>query len=155
MVTRHSSRSPHSVKTRTVAYIRRSTTKQEMSLAGQRADIERFAKENGYEIIRWYEDDGISGDATEKRAGFRQMHHDATNGRDFDLIISWDLSRFGRFDSIEAGRWVDPLRRAGVKLVTVKEGPADWTSFEGRVISAINSEAKHQFLEGIAESASR
>jgi hypothetical protein len=33
--------------------------------------------------------------------------------------------------------------------------PADWTSFEGRVMSAINSEAKHQFLLGIAEQASR
>jgi site-specific DNA recombinase len=126
-----------------------------MSLAGQRADIERFASENNFKINRWYEDDGISGDATEKRAGFQEMHRAATNGRDFDVIIVWDLSRFGRFDSIEAGRWIDPLRRAGVKLVTVKDGPADWNSFEGRVMSAINSEAKHQFLKGIAESASR
>lgn len=155
MATRHSNRTSASVKTRAVAYIRRSTTKQEQSLEGQRFDIERFAEENGYRIVRWYKDDGISGDATDKRVGFQQMHRDATNGRDFDVILSWDLSRFGRFDSIEAGRWVDPLRRAGVKLVTVKEGPADWTSFEGRVMSAINSEAKHQFLLGIAEQASR
>jgi site-specific DNA recombinase len=156
MAALHSSRRSHSVKTRVVAYIRRSTTnRQEQSLEGQRGDIIRFCEENGYEIVRWYEDDGISGDATEKRAGFRQMHHDATNGRDFDLILTWDLSRFGRFDSIEAGRWIDPLRRAGVKLVTVKDGPADWTSFEGRVMSAINSEAKHQYILGIADSAPR
>ena len=83
------------------------------------------------------------------------MHHDATNGRDFDFILCWDLSRFGRFDSIKAGRWINPLRRAGVKLFTVKDGPADWTSFEGRVMSAINSEAKHQYILGIADSAPR
>jgi site-specific DNA recombinase len=156
MAVRNSNRLSRSVKIRAVAYIRRSTTNhQEQSLEGQRRDIERWAEENGYEIVRWYEDDGISGDATEKRIGFRQMHHDATNGRDFDVILCWDLSRFGRFDSIEAGQWINPLRRAGVRLLTVKDGPADWTSFEGRVMSAINSEAKHQYILGIADSAPR
>ncbi len=71
MAAAHSNRVSHSVQTRAVAYVRRSTTKQEMSLAGQRTDIERFASENHFTIVRWYEDDGISGDATEKRAGFQ------------------------------------------------------------------------------------
>jgi hypothetical protein len=69
--------------------------------------------------------------------------------------LSWDLSRFSRFDSIEARRWVYFLRREGVKVVTVKEGRADWTRVEGRVMNAIKSEAKHQFLLGTAEQASR
>ncbi|MGE3180933.1 MAG: recombinase family protein [Phycisphaerae bacterium] len=155
MATRNSTRTSDRIATRAVAYIRRSTTRQEQSLGGQRADIERFAAENGYEIVRWYEDDGISGDATEKRTGFLKMHSDAQNGRDFDVIICWDYSRFGRFDSIEAGRWIDPLRRAGVKLVTIKEGLIDWTGFEGRVMNALHAEGKHQYLLGLAESASR
>ena len=53
---------------------------QELSMEGQRRDIERFVDEHAYEIVRWYEDDGVSHDATNKRVGFRQLHHDATNG---------------------------------------------------------------------------
>ncbi len=124
-------------------------------MEGQRRDIERYAEQHGYEIIRWYEDDGISGDDTKKRVGFRQMHHDATNGRDFDVILTWDYSRFGRFDSIEYGYWVHPLRLAGVKLVTVKEGLNDWDSFETRLINTINTEDKHRTLHTLAESVPR
>ena len=124
-------------------------------MEGQRRDIERFAREQGFDIVRWYEDDGISGDATNKRVGFRQMHHDATNGRDFEIILAWDYSRFGRFDSIEYGYWVHPLRLAGVKLVTVKEGLNDWDSFETRLINTVNTEDKHRYLHALAESVPR
>ena len=156
MAVRHSNRLSNCVKIRAVAYLRRSTTNhQEQSLEGQLRDIERFAAEHGYEIVRVYEDDGISGAATEKRLGFQRMHHDATNGRDFDVILCWDLSRFSRENCIDNSVWIAPLVRAGVRLVTVKEGEQDWTTFEGRVMSAINSEAKHQFILGIAASAPR
>ena len=64
----------------TVGYLRRSTSKQEKSLQDQRREIERYALQNGYDILRWYEDDGISGDATEKRVGFLKMHGLAING---------------------------------------------------------------------------
>jgi Resolvase, N terminal domain len=70
MAAAHSSGISYSVKTRAVACIRRSTTRQERSLDGKRADIERFAADNGYKVIRWDKDDGVSGDATEKLAGF-------------------------------------------------------------------------------------
>jgi len=63
--------------------------------------------------------DGISGDATEKRLDFQRMIADASGRRDFEAILCWDQDRFGRFDSVEAGFWIHPLRKAGVKLVTV------------------------------------
>lgn len=34
-----------------VAYLRRSTDKQEQSLGDQRSEIERFASERGYDIV--------------------------------------------------------------------------------------------------------
>src|SRR5262245_50437178 len=92
-----------------VAYLRRSKTLQEMSIEGQKAAIIKYAAEKGYVIVRWYMDDGISGDATEDRAGFLQMLSDAGELRDFQAIICWDNKRFGRFDSIEYGYYVHPL----------------------------------------------
>lgn len=138
-----------------VAYLRRSTSRQEKSLEDQRKEIEQYAAANGYIIVRWYVDDGISGDATECRDGFLALHKTACNGRDFDVILVWDQDRFGRFDSMEAGYWIHPLRKAGVRLVSVTEGPINWDDFTGRVMYSIKQEGKHQFLRDLSRNVSR
>jgi site-specific DNA recombinase len=143
------------VKIPAVAYLRRSTNRQERSLDDQRREIQAYADQNGYHILRWYTDSGISGDATERRIEFLQMHKAATNGRDFDVILCWDYSRFGRFDSIEAGRWIHPLRQAGVRLVTVAEGLVDWDCFTGRIMNALHAEGKHSFLTDLSRNVAR
>ncbi len=47
-----------------IGYLRRSTDRQEQSLGDQQAAIERHAREHGFEILRFYEDDAISGTST-------------------------------------------------------------------------------------------
>jgi DNA invertase Pin-like site-specific DNA recombinase len=138
-----------------VAYLRRSTSRQEKSLEDQRTEIERYAAAHGYRILRWYLDDGISGDATECRQGFLSLHEAACNGRDFDVILVWDQDRFGRFDSMEAGYWIHPLRKAGVRLESVTEGPINWDDFTGRVMYSIKQEGKYQFLRDLSRNTSR
>src|SRR5262245_23009219 len=88
-----------------VGYLRRSSdnASQETSIEDQEAAVSKYAADNGYQILRWYADDAISGDATEKRLEFLRMIADAQELRDFRAILSWDQARFGRFDSIEAG----------------------------------------------------
>ncbi len=54
-----------------VAYVRMSSDKQEASPKQQREEITKLAKREGYRIIRWYTDEAISGDATEKLYVFR------------------------------------------------------------------------------------
>jgi site-specific DNA recombinase len=138
-----------------VGYLRRSTSRQEKSLKDQRSEIERYAADNGYEIVRWYQDDAISGDATEKRTGFLSLHKAACNGRDFDVILVWDQDRFGRFNSLEAGYWIHPLMKAGVRLVTINEGPINWDDFTGRVMYSLKQEGKHQFLRDLSRNVTR
>jgi site-specific DNA recombinase len=138
-----------------VAYLRRSTSRQEKSLRDQRTEITRYAAANGYTVLRWYQDDGISGDATERRDGFLALHKAACNGRDFDVILVWDQDRFGRFDSMEAGYWIHPLRKAGVGLVSVTEGLVKWDDFTGRVMYSLKQEGKHQFLRDLSRNTSR
>ncbi|MCH7686169.1 MAG: recombinase family protein [Planctomycetes bacterium] len=82
------------------------------------------------------------------------MIRDAS-GKTFQAIIVWDQDRFGRFDSIEAGHWIHPLRQAGVQLVTVSDGPIDWSDFSGRVIYTIKQEGKHQFLRDLSRNVLR
>ncbi len=137
-----------------VAYYRMSSDKQETSIPAQREAVEQYAERHGYRIIREYLDEGISGDATEKRLGFQRMIADASKG-DFSAILCWDQDRFGRFDSVEAGHWIYPLRQASVKLVSVSDGPVDWNDFTGRVIYNIKQEGKHLFLRDLSRNVLR
>jgi DNA invertase Pin-like site-specific DNA recombinase len=137
-------------RTPAVAYYRASTDRQEASIPRQRESVQAYAQAKGYEIIREYADDGISGDATERRTGFLRMREDAARG-DFRVILCWDKDRFGRFDSVEQGYWVKPLRDAGVRLETVAQGATDWNSFGGRIVDAALTESKHEFLRSLSQ----
>ncbi|MEQ8789533.1 MAG: recombinase family protein, partial [Pirellulaceae bacterium] len=138
-----------------VGYIRMSTDKQEDSPEQQRAEILKLASRLGYHIVRWYEDHAISGAKTHKRKRFRQMIRDAEEIGDFQAILCWDQDRFGRFDSIEAGEWISPLRRAGVELETVTQGRINWEDFAGRMIYQITQEGKHHYLVDLSRNALR
>lgn len=138
-----------------VGYVRMSTDKQEDSPAQQKAEITKLAEREGYRILRWYEDHGFSGAKTLKRPQFRRMIRDAEECGDFKAILCWDQDRFGRFDSIEAGEWISPLRRVGVELVTVCQGRIDWDDFAGRLIYQITQEGKHRYLVDLSRNALR
>jgi len=82
------------------------------------------------------------------------MINDAETG-EFQAICCWDQDRFGRFDSIEAGRWIYPLRQAGVCLVTVNQGKIDWNDFASRMLFGIQQEAKHAYLRDLSRNVLR
>ncbi len=137
-----------------VGYVRMSTDRQETSPEQQRVEILAYAEKHGYKILKWFEDLGISGDKTEKRLGFLRMIEEAKEGR-FKSILCWDQDRFGRFDSLESGYWIHPLRANNVTLVTCVDGPVDWTNFAGRVIYSIKQEGKHQYLVDLSNNVTR
>ena len=138
---------------RAAGYFRMSSDEQVASIPRQRESVEAYAAKHGYLIVREYMDEGISGDATELRNAFRRMRDDAGHG-DFLVILCWDQDRFGRFDSLEAGFWIKPIRDAGVSLVTVTEGPIDWNDFTGRMMYTLKQEGKHQFLRDLSRNTS-
>ncbi len=136
---------PTTALTPAVAYIRMSSLKQDASPEQQRDEAAKLATAHNCRIIREYTDHGISGDNA-KRPGFQAMIRDAVEKRDFACIICWDQDRFARFDSIKAGKYIDPLREAGVWLVTKAQGVVDWNTFTGRMMYSIIQEGKHQYL---------
>jgi hypothetical protein len=120
-----------------VAYYRMSDDKQENSIERQRSQVEPYAARHGYAIVREYTDEGIAGDEAEKRPGFMKLIQDAVGSHDFKVILCDDKDRFGRFDGIDFGYYVKPLRDAGVRLETVAQGKIDWCSFAGRLLDMV------------------
>jgi DNA invertase Pin-like site-specific DNA recombinase len=131
------------------AYYRFSDDRQENSIARQRSQVEPYAAKHGYQIVREYTDEGISGDVITKRREFQRMLRDAQAGQ-FKAILCDDKDRFGRFDAIDLGEVVAPLRRKGVWVETVAQGRIDWNTFAGRITDAILQEAKNMEQEAIS-----
>lgn len=136
------------------SYIRMSSDKQDASPQQQRDEVAKLAARTGHTLVAEYADEAVSGDRTDKRHGFQKMIRDASAGK-FQAILCWDQDRFGRFDSVEAGFWIHPLRQAGVKLVTVAQGVVDWSDFAGRLIYSVQQEGKHASLRDLSRNALR
>lgn len=105
-------------KNQAVSYIRMSTEHQEFSPDLQRCFIEDYAKENGLEIIREYIDEGKSGLTAEHRPQFLSMIKLIQSGQaDFDHILVYDISRWGRFMNIdESGHYEQICTHQGIKV---------------------------------------
>jgi DNA invertase Pin-like site-specific DNA recombinase len=79
---------------RVAIYLRVSTSKQETS--NQRRELEAVAARSGWEIVKVYEDAGISGaKGRDKRPGLDAMMK-AVNTREFDMVAAWSVDRLGR-----------------------------------------------------------
>ncbi len=107
---------------RTVGYVRRSTDRQEQSIADQKRALEAYVLEHGLRLGKFYIDDAISGTSSVGRRAFQQMMQDAQKPeRPFDIIVVYDVKRFGRVDNDEAGYYRHVLRTHGVEVRYVSE----------------------------------
>ena len=79
---------------------------ESLSIENQKRILEKYARENGFEVVDEYIDDGWSGTNFD-RPGVQRLLEDAKNGR-INVIIVKDLSRFGR-NYIEVGQYTDYL----------------------------------------------
>lgn len=105
-----------------VGYVRRSTDRQEQSIPDQQRAIRRYAEEQGFALRRFYTDDAISGTSTIGRRAFLRLIADAGSAaRDFDVVIVYDVKRFGRIDNDEAGYYRHLLRTNGVEVLYASE----------------------------------
>ena len=99
-------------------YLRRSTDKQDRSIEDQRAEIHRYAEDHGYELVREYVDDAISGASTIGRKSFKRMIEDAKRPHcPFRFILVYDIKRFSRGDTDEAGHYRFLLKEKGIDWI--------------------------------------
>lgn len=102
-----------------VMYVRMSTESQDYSTDHQRAEILEYAAAHQITVIREYVDDGKSGLDIKRRAGLSALMLAVQSTEpDFDQIIVYDVSRWGRFqDMDEAAYHEHTCRRAGIEVV--------------------------------------
>jgi len=119
-----------------VAYLRRSTDRQEQSLADQRREIERFAAKHNHRLVGEYLDDAISGTSASKRPGFQRMIADAKRSG-FKAVIVWNSDRFSRGDVTETEHYRYLLRAAGVTVLSVTEDYLHREGIDGDILRTV------------------
>jgi DNA invertase Pin-like site-specific DNA recombinase len=100
-----------------------STDKQRYSIQNQATVIAAYAHAHDLTIVRTYSDEGESGLRIANRAGLTQLVQDVSTGQaNFDCILVYDVSRWGRFQDIdESAHYEFVCRRAGVQIVYCAE----------------------------------
>jgi DNA invertase Pin-like site-specific DNA recombinase len=104
-------------------YVRMSTELQQYSTANQMARIAEYAEANDLDIVRTYLDEGKTGLKIQGRKGLQQLLADViANQAPFEVILVYDISRWGRFqDNDESAHYEFLCRRAGKQVVYCAE----------------------------------
>lgn len=122
-----------------VGYLRKSTRgevddgsgkraeRQERSIPQQKKEITALAQRNGYRIVRWYADPGISGwKRGLQRPDFEKMIRDAEEQADFVAVLCDNVDRFSRAEVDQVQEDARRLRLAGVRwIVSAADGLYD------------------------------
>ena len=98
-------------------YVRMSTEHQQYSTENQADKIREYAAHRGIEIIKTYADAGKSGLRIDGRQALQQLIKDVESGQaDFQIILVYDVSRWGRFQDADESAYYEYIcRRAGIQ----------------------------------------
>ncbi|OSI69924.1 recombinase family protein [Bradyrhizobium canariense] len=111
-------------------YLRVSTDSQ--TTANQRRELQAIAARSGWEVVKVYEDAGISGaKGRDKRPGLDAMMK-AVNSREFDMVAAWSVDRLGR-SLTDLLAILQGLRDKGVDLFLHQQG-LDTSTTAGRAM---------------------
>ena len=105
-----------------IGYVRRSTDRQEESLAQQREQLQAYAASHGMQLVAVYEDDAISGSDFD-RPGLRQLLDNATTRSDVHAVLTWDRNRLARpKDAVDGMLLERKLLQAGKRVIYAGSG---------------------------------
>ena len=76
-------------------YCRVSTSTKDQTTENQLRELNSYCDRMGYEVVKVYEDEVSGAKSREKRPAYSALCKDAFLKK-FDIIIGWDVSRFGR-----------------------------------------------------------
>ena len=119
------------VKKKVVLYCRVSTSDKNQTTENQSRELKLYCERMDYEIVQIYEDEVSGAKTREKRPQYNQMIKDSFHKK-FDLIIGYDVSRFGR-SMKEFVHFLSDMDDKGIGVVAVKNG-LDTQSSTGRMM---------------------
>jgi DNA invertase Pin-like site-specific DNA recombinase len=95
-----------------------STDLQKYSTENQLETIRRYAAQRDYTIVRTFEDSGRSGLTISNRDGLQSLMREVESGTaDFQAILVYDVSRWGRFQDADEGAYHEHVcSRAGIRV---------------------------------------
>ena len=109
---------PEDHAVRAAQYVRMSTEHQKYSTENQADIIQGYAARRGIEIVRTYADAGKSGLKLEGRDALKRLISDVEKGlADFETILVYDVSRWGRFQDADESAYYEYIcKRAGIAV---------------------------------------
>lgn len=125
---------------RAAQYVRMSRELQRYSIKNQMTAIAAYAEANSLTIVRTYADEGRSGLRIKGRPGLIELIEDVQSGQaDFDHILVYDVSRWGRFQDVDESAYYEFLcKRSGVQV----EYCAELFKNDGSFVSGIAKSLK-------------
>ena len=104
-------------------YVRMSKGHQQYSTHNQSDKIKEYADKRGIEIVKTYADEGKSGLSIGDRAALQRLISDVENGlAEFNVILVYDVSRWGRFQDADESAYYEYIcRRAGIQVAYCAE----------------------------------
>jgi len=140
-----------------LAYIRRSTDKQEQSLAGQRESCSKFAGKLGGSIKPkdFFEDDAVSGsDMT--RPGLSSLLKACKDRKDIQGVIVWDRSRLARAGDPRAAMLLEyEIESTGKKLHFVNTAAPSGGGIASHIVALVESESAGKYLVDLSRNVMR
>ena len=123
MAATHVSADPDSPPLRAAQYVRMSTDHQQYSTENQADKIREYAAKRNIEIVRTYADEGKSGLRIDGRKALQELIKDVQSGKaDFQIILVYDVSRWGRFQDPDEGAYYEYIcRNAGIAVAYCAE----------------------------------
>lgn len=108
---------------RAAQYVRMSTEHQQYSTENQGDKICEYANRRGIDIVRTYADEGKSGLRIDGREALQRLIKDVESGNvDFQFILVYDVSRWGRFQDADESAYYEYIcRRAGIQVAYCAE----------------------------------
>jgi DNA invertase Pin-like site-specific DNA recombinase len=109
---------PRRAPLRAAQYVRMSTDHQKYSIPNQSEANEIYAALHEMVIVRTYADAGKSGLTVDRRKALQNLITDVQSGvADFEVILVYDVSRWGRYQNTdEAGYYEFLCRKAGIAV---------------------------------------
>jgi DNA invertase Pin-like site-specific DNA recombinase len=120
---------------RAAIYVRMSSGNQDRSIEHQCDWLQQYADGHDIEIVKMYADAGKSGLRINGRSGLQELMEDVRSGKaDFDSVLVYDVSRWGRFQDTDEGAHYEYLcRQAGIQVIYCAEQFAN----DGSAIASI------------------